>query len=120
MRQFTKWLAAVAVVASVGVAAQSASAAGPVKVFPTYPNYPTYPVPFPNPGPFPRPLPFPVPPPRIDFDYAVLYKPSFFSGVQVYGRYETLHQAQTIARRLEFKGFPTRIERYRDNGLYGW
>jgi cell division protein FtsN len=50
----------------------------------------------------------------------VLYKPSFFGGVQVYGRYETRFQAENAARRLEWNGYQTRIERFRDTGWYGW
>jgi hypothetical protein len=118
MTRLTKCLAAVAVIGGMGLTAQTASAQ--VKVMPTVPGThltPFPPKPFPNPGPFP---PRPFPPQRIDFDYVVLYKPSFFSGVQVYGRYETRFQAETVARRLELNGFPTRIDRFRDNGWYGW
>jgi hypothetical protein len=116
-------LAVAAAVVGLGVAAQTASAAGPVKVQPTIMPYPKpYPQPLPYPYPYPQPFPNPgpFPPPRVDYDYVVLYKPSFFSPVKVYGRYETRFQAQYAAQRLERNGFPTRIERFRDNGWYGW
>jgi hypothetical protein len=112
MTRFTKWLAAVAVVAGVGFASQAASAAGPVVVQPTF---------YPNPGPFP-PRPLPYPGPRVDYDYVVIYKPSFFAPWVVYGKFETYSQARHAERRLEWNGFAVRIERVRDHhhGGYGW
>lgn len=128
MTRLLKILTVAAVVAGFGFATQSASAGGPVKYKQSVVVFPTYPTPRPIVRPYPIYPVYPVSPiypvfgplPRIDYDYAVLYRPSFFASSQVFGRFETLFQAQNAARSLEYKGFPTRIERYRDTGIYGW
>lgn len=127
MTMLKRWLAAG--VAAVGFA--GTAAAGPVHpvqkggviVFPTFPA--PQPFPFPNPGPFPpRPLPFPQPfpnPPRVDFDFVVVYKPTFFGGPVVFGKFETRRGAEAAAFRLELQGFPTKIVPVRDfNNGWRW
>ena len=112
MTRLTKWLTAAAVMAGVGFTAQAASAHPTVVVQPTI-------LPYPNPGPFP-PRPYP-PGPRIDLDYMVLYKPTFFGGWQRYGKFETHHSAEHALRRLEWQGYAARIVRVRDyHGGIGW
>jgi hypothetical protein len=53
-------------------------------------------------------------PPRADFDYVVLIR-RHHGGWERYGRYETLHQARHVERRLEREGFCVRIEEVRDH-----
>jgi hypothetical protein len=125
MKLFRNWLAA-AVVAGFG---GTASAQYPVRGAAYYPTpqpavrsvYPATVQPgvkvFPNTGGIPVPVPVV---PRVDFDYVVIYKPSIFTPWRAYGTYETQHQAQHAARRLEFAGVAVRIERVRDRGLFGW
>ena len=112
MTRFTKYLTSAAVVLGVGFATQSAGAAPPsVIVHPTF---------APNPGPFP-PQPYPYPMPHHDHDYVVLYKPSLFSGWVNYGKFETRHSAEHAVRRLEWRGYATRIVRVHDyNGNFPW
>lgn len=109
MLGFKRWLAVAAVAVGFAVATASpASAANP------YPHLNTGFVPG---GYFPRPLP-----PRIDFDYVVIYKASIFSPWRAYGKFETLHQARHAEQRLALFGCATRIERVRDyhSGWFGW
>ena len=51
-------------------------------------------------------------PPRVDFDYVVFVQRH--GCWERYGRYETLHEARRIERRLERDGYFVRVEEVRD------
>jgi hypothetical protein len=98
-------LGAVAAVA-VGLFAQGASAAPPVQVFPNTGGYlpPTYPG-------YPRPFPPTIPGHghhRDAHDFVVYVKHGHHW--DLYGRYETLREAERAERFLEHRGLRARIE----------
>lgn len=51
-------------------------------------------------------------PPRVDYDYIVMIQQR--GCWERYGRFETLHEARRVERRLEREGFRVRIEEVRD------
>ena len=110
MTRFTKLLAVAAVLGGLVGFAGTASAHPPKVVI--VPGITPKPFPFPNPGPFP---------PRVDFDFVVLYKPSIFAPSIVFGKFETLNGARIAALRLESFGFPVKIVPVRDfNNGFRW
>lgn len=110
---FKRWLAVAAVAVGFAVSGASTATAAPPQFNGGYLSNGYVPKPFPNPGPFP---------PRVDFDYVVIYKASIFSPWRSYGKFETYHQARYAEQRLALFGYATRIERVRDfrGGWHGW
>ena len=55
-------------------------------------------------------------PPRTDYDYVVYVGHRHRDHIhwEFYGRFETMHEARRVERRLEDRGFRVRIEEVRD------